>query len=185
MKKTTYAAIACVLLLLAGGLYYFLREEAPAPPPVKETTNEPSANIQFSGSSIIEQDNGKKLWELSAETVQVEPKSQKVHLINFKGTLYRENGTKIDVVARQADFDPKTRNITMEGDIKATSSDGAVFTAPLARWEAKDKMFYGNGGITLTRGDTVLTGDQIESDAVLEKTKVRGNARIVKGGTTQ
>lgn len=185
MKKTTYAAIACVLLLMAGGLYYFLREEAPAPPPVKETNSAPAADIQFSGSSIVEQDNGKKLWELSAETMQVEPKTQIVHLLNFKGTLYRENGAKIDVVARKADFDPKTRNITMEGDIKATSSDGTVFTAPLARWEAKDKMFYGNGGITLTREDTVLTGDQIETDADMEKTKVRGNARVVKGGTTR
>ncbi|HMM20933.1 MAG TPA: LPS export ABC transporter periplasmic protein LptC [Selenomonadales bacterium] len=184
MKKTRWAAIACVLLLLAGGLYYFLREEALAPPPGKEPQSAP-ANIQFSGSSIIEQDNGKKLWELSAETLLVDPKGEKVQLINFKGTLYRENGTRIEVIARQANFDTKTKNITMEGDIKATSSDGAVFTAPLARWEAKDRMFYGTGGITLTREDTVLTGEQIETDADMEKTKVQGNARVVKGGTAR
>ncbi len=182
LSKNTYRAIACTLLIIAGGLYYFNREETPPPPPAQEEQDNTAANVTFAGSSIVEQLNGKKQWELSAETVQVNPNTKKALLFNFKGTLYRLDGSKIDLVGRQAEYDTKTKDINMSGDIKATSSDGAVFTADKGRWAGGERRFYGSGGITLTREDTVVTGDRIESDENLEKVKVSGNARVLKGG---
>jgi Uncharacterized protein conserved in bacteria len=176
--------MACALLLIAGGLYYFNREEVPPPPRQVEAKAEPSL-VTFAGSSIFEQQDGKKNWEITAETVQVSPDTNKAQLINFKATIYRPDGSKIDIVGRQAELDTKTRDIDMSGDIRATSSsDGAVFTAPRGRWNGSERRFYGSDGITLTRGDTVITGDKIESDERFEKVKVTGNARVLKGGTS-
>lgn len=185
-SRSTYWVIACTLLFIAGGLYYFNKYEPPPPPRVQETkAADPNSFVTFSGSSIIQQQDGKKHWELTAETVQVQPGSDKVQLVNFKGTMYRADGGKVDLIGRQAQMDTKTRDIVMEGDVKATASDGAVFTAAQARWASKERRFYGSGGITLTREDTVVTGNQIEGDEQLEKVKVMGNARVLKGGTPQ
>lgn len=186
LSRTTYRMIACTLLLIAGGLYYFNREEPPPPPPAQEAKADTGANITFSGSTIVEQENGKKLWEMTAETMQVNNATNKVQLGNFKGTMYRKDGSKLDIVARQAEIDTKTKDIAMEGDIKATSSsDGAVFMAAKANWAGKDRKLFGSGGITLTRGDTVATGDAIEGEELLERVKIKGNARIIKGGNPQ
>ncbi|MDR3561827.1 MAG: LPS export ABC transporter periplasmic protein LptC [Negativicutes bacterium] len=184
MTKNKILAVACTLLILAGGLYYFAKEE-PLPPPPPPEVKQSSAEITFAGSSIVEQQNGKKLWELTSETSQVDPNTNQVKMNNFKGILYRENGGRIDLVAQQAVLDTKTRDIFLDGNIKAVSSDGAVFTAPKARWTAKEQHFYGSGGIVLTRDDTVITGDAIDSDANMEKVTVQGNAHAVKGGTPQ
>lgn len=177
--------IACTLLFIAFGLYYFNKHETPPPPRVEEAKADPAANITFSGSSIVQNENGKRQWEITAESVLVQPGSDKVNLVNFKGTLYRADGSKIDLVGRQAEMDTKTRDIEMSGDILATASDGATFTAAQARWASKERRFYGSGGIKLTREDTVVTGNQIEGDEQLEKVKVLGNARVVKGGSSQ
>lgn len=186
MNKNTYMAIACTLLILAGGLYYFNKDE-PLPPPqaAQEATSEFTANVTFNGSTVVEQKDGKKLWELTAETVQIDSKTPKIKLINFKGIVYREQGGQLDMVAREALYDPKTKDVTMEGDVKATSSDGGVFTAAQARWAGNDRRIYGSGGITVIRDDAVITGDQVESDANFEKVKVQGNARVIKGGAAR
>lgn len=186
MNKNTYMAIACTVLILAGGLYYFNKDE-PLPPPqtAQEATSEFAASVTFNGSTVIEQKDGKKLWELTAETVQVDSKTKKIKLINFKGTVYREQGGQLDLVAREALYDTNTKDITMEGDVKATSGDGAAFTAAQARWAGNDRRIYGSGGVTVTKEDTVITGDQVESDANFEKVKVQGNARVIKGGAAR
>ena len=185
LSKTTYRVIACTLLFIAFGLYYFNKTETPPPPQVQEAKAEPSANVTFSGSSIVQNQDGKKQWEITAESVLVQPGSDKVDLINFKGTLYRADGSKIDMVGGKAQMDTKTRNIEISGDVKATASDGATFTAAQARWDSKERRFYGSGGVRLTREDAVVTGDRIEGDEQLERVKVLGNARALKGGSPQ
>ncbi|WP_425058583.1 hypothetical protein SCACP_32400 [Sporomusa carbonis] len=186
MNKKTYLSIGCVVFLLAGGLYYYLfRDEPPGnmSPSPEPTAAQSPANITFAGSSVIEEQDGKRLWELSADTIEADPNSKVVYLTNLKGVFYQKKGGKIDLIARQGVLDTKTGNISLQGDVKATASDGAEFTAPEARWAGETKTFTGAGGITMTRGDTVITGDKIETDANMEKVKVQGKAKVITGGT--
>ena len=185
MNKTAYLSLACVLLLLTGGLYYFFREEPVLPdntPTIEQTKPQSTANLTFAGSSIIEEKNGKKAWELNAETIEADAGGKLVYLKKLKGTFYQEKGGKVELVAQEGVLDTKTHNITLQGDVKATSSDGAVFTAPQGLYVEQTKTFYGTGGITLTRGDTIITGDKIDADTAMEKVKVQGNAKVVTGG---
>jgi len=183
VKKSSILAIAVTLLLLSGGLYYFLREEPPMTPnPPRKITSDPEAEVSFSGTSIAEEQNGTKLWELGADRITVNQTTKIARFYGLKGSFYQENGSKVDVTAREATLDPATKNISLNGDVRAVSTEGAVFTAAQARWEGTQKRFFGTGGITFTREDVVITGAAIESDAGLEKVKVQGQARALKGG---
>ena len=185
MNKMAYVSLACVLLLVTGGLYYFFREEPVLPdtiPAVEQTTPQAASNLTFAGSAIIEEKNGQKVWELNAESIEVDASGKLVSLKKLKGIFYQEKGGKVDIIAQEGILDTKTHNITLQGDIKATSSEGAVFTAPQGRYEEQTKTFFGTGGITLIRGDTIITGDKIDADTNLEKVKVQGNAKVVTGG---
>jgi len=39
--------------------------------------------------------------------------------------------------------------------------------------------------VLLTKDDTIMTGDNIESDADMAKIKVYGHAKIIKGGASR
>lgn len=185
MNKTAYLSLACAILLLLGGLYYFFREEPALPVAPKETQQaaaQPASNLTFATSSIVEEKNGKKVWELSADSIEADAAGQLIYLKNIKGNFYQEKDGKVELVAQEGVLDTKTHDITVQGAVTATSSDGAVFTAPQVRYAEQSKIFYGTGGITLTRGDTVITGNEIEADTALEKVKVQGNAKVLTGG---
>lgn len=178
MKNKKLMIIACVIILLVGCVYYFTRDNS------DQQTDQDAGNVKpvFIGNEIIEEDNGRRLWQLKAERTEIDPQTKAVKMFNIKGVFYKKDGSSLEVVAPEANYDVNTKNILMVGNVKAVSSDGATLTAREARWEAAKRFFYGTGGITMTKDDTIITGDKIESDANMEKVKVEGNARVVKGG---
>lgn len=186
MKKTTYLAIACFVLFLAAGVWYFVKDE-PLPPkvPPAETTNSLPANVTFSGSSIVEERDGKRLWELSAENIEVDAVSKQVTLHNLKGIFYQPSGGKLEMAALRGTLDATTKDIIMEGQIVATASDGARLEAAQLRYISEQSRIFGSGGVAVTQQGTVLSGDILESDTTLTKFKITGNAKVLRGGKAQ
>jgi len=186
LKKTTYLAIACFVLFLAAGVWYFVKDE-PLPPkvPPAETTNSLPANVTFSGSSIVEERDGKRLWELSAENIEVDAVSKQVTLHNLKGIFYQPSGGKLEMAALRGTLDATTKDIIMEGQIVATASDGARLEAAQLRYISEQSRIFGFGGVAVTQQGTVLSGDNLESDTTLTKFKITGNAKVLRGGKAQ
>jgi len=183
MKKTTYLVIACSALFLAGGLHYFLKEEPVVPPtPAAVEEVEQVSTLSYAGNSITQQKDGKPLWKLDAESIEIDVKTNNVTMKNITGTFFQENGSKIDITAPGAVMDSKTKDIVMTGKVHAVASDGSTFTALQTRWAGQEERFYGSGDVVLTKDDTVMTGDKIESDVSMSKIKVYGNAKMVTGG---
>jgi LPS export ABC transporter protein LptC len=178
-------AIACVAMLIAGGLYYFTKDEPLPPPSNKTSAVDPAGFLSFQGSTYVENKDGKPSWEITADTIEVDPDTKLIYLKGIKATFYQDKGGKLETTAPLATMDGTTKDITMSGDVRATSTDGAVFTAQEAKWLAKDRRIFGSGGITLIRDDTVITGDTIETDNNMETYKIRGHARVVKKGANQ
>ena len=183
MNKTAYIIAGFITLVLAGGLYYFFRDEPPKPvTPAAQTEKQTAPNLTFAGTSIVEEKNGKRVWELGAETIEADARGKLVYLRNLKGTFYQDKGGKLELLAKQAVLDTKTGEISLQGEIKATASDGSTFTAPEVKYNNDTKTLIGSGGVTLTRGDTVITGDKLNADTNMEKVKVQGHAKVVTGG---
>lgn len=183
MKKTTYLIIACVVLFLAGCLYYFLKDESSIPQKEVEVKTSQSTNLSYVGNSITEEKDGKRLWELSAETIEIDTDTKNMKFKNMKGIFYQDTGGKIDIIAPEAVVDSKTKEILMVGKIQAIASDGTTFSAQEMRWSSLEQRMYGSGNVLLTKDDTVMTGDHLEGDKNLSKIKVFGHANVVKRGT--
>lgn len=182
MNKRTILVYAGIGLVLLGCLYYFFREE-PMTPAAPNPVSQSKQEVSFEKSALSEEKDGKRLWTINAESINVDSTSKKVYLTNVKGVFYRENGGTVDLTARTGVADTASKEIFLEGDVTAISStDGATFTAPQARWSGEVRWFFAEGGVKLTRDDTVVTGDKLESDAAMEQVRVRGNAKVVRGG---
>ena len=168
----------CIAAVIAGGLYYFLREE-----PLTDTRQEAvTTRMAFSGSKLTEDQDGKRIWELTARVMEVDPKTRWVYLTDLDGVLFRADGTRIVVTAKDAVVDPQTRNLEMSGSINMKASDGPTFTAEKGRYVAKDRKIFATGSIRATKDDYVLTANELETDDKFDKIVVKGKARIVKGG---
>ncbi len=185
MKKTTYLVIACVIVLLAGCLYYFLKDEPLKPKEPVQVESSETATLSYQGNSIKEEKDGKPVWELSAETIDIDTNSKNMKFKNLRGAFYQDNGGKIHITAPEASLDSKTKEIMMVGNVQATASDGTLFVAQQIRWSNLEQHFYGSGHVSITKDDTVMTGDQIESDKNMSKIKVVGHAKVTKGGIKQ
>lgn len=182
MKKNTYIISACFLILLAGCLYYFLKDEPFQQETASAPKEEQAATLSYVGNRITEEKDGKPLWELNAETIEIDVNTKNILLKNIKGTFYQDNGGKIDITAPQAVMDNKTKDIAMSGKVYAVASDGGTFTAQETHWTGQTQLFYGSGDVICTKDDTVMSGDVIESDKNMVKIKISGHAKIVKGG---
>ena len=183
MKAARNAIIysLAIILIICGGLYYFLREES-----LEEVHQESVVSrMAFSGTSMVEEQDGQKLWELSARVMEVDAKTHWVYMSDMVGVLHRKDGTKIDFTAKNAVADPKTRNIEMTGRIDMKASDGATFSADKGQYVAKDRKIFASGSIRATKDDAVLTANEMETDDRFEYIVVKGNARIVKGGPAE
>jgi LPS export ABC transporter protein LptC len=169
-----------IAAMMAGGLYYFLREE-----PIDETKQESVVTrMAFTGSHLTEMQDGKPIWDLTARVMEVDAKTKQVYLTELKGTIYRTDGTPIEVIAQNAVADPATRNIEMSGGIELKASDG-TFHADQGRYLAKDRRIFASGSIRATKEDYILTANELETDDQFDQIVIRGNARIVKGGSTE
>lgn len=183
VNKSTYILIACVGLFIAGIVYYYAKPEPKeSNEPAEQAVQQAHINVVFDGTLIFEEVNGQRSWELKAESITLDPNTKLTHLNNIKGSVFHEKGEKVEFTAKNAVFEPDNRVITMEGEIKAQASDGGVFTAEKANYYSKDKKFKATGKIKLIKDNTLITGDKLESDANMEKIKITGQAKVIRGG---
>ena len=180
-RKNTLLYGLIIALIICGGLYYFLREETLEDTPKESVVS----RMAFSGTSMVEEQDGQKLWELTARVMEVDAKTRWVYMTDMVGVLHRKDGTKIDFTAKNGIVDPKTRNIEMTGRIDMKASDGATFSADQGKYLAKDRKIFASGSIRATKEDMVLTANEMETDDRFEHIVVKGNARIIKGGPAQ
>ncbi len=182
MKKNTYIISACFLILIAGCLYYFFKEEPFQQEVTSAPTEQQSTTLSYVGNRITEEKDGKPLWEMNAETIEIDVNTKNILLKNIKGTFYQDNGGKINITAPQAMMDNKTKDIRMSGKVYAVASDGGTFTAQETQWAGQTQLFYGSGDVICTKDDMIMYGDVIESDKNMVVLKVSGHAKMVKGG---
>mgnify|MGYP003586628721 CR=1 FL=1 len=184
MKKTSYLAVAAMALFLLFGMWYFLREE---PLPVKQPAGEQNSQaaipgITFSGNSIIEEQDGKKLWDLKADKIEVSADAKTITFFQLTGLYYQSPTETITITSKEAVMDTKTNEFVMKGEVKAVAADGKTFRADIIHYLKKENKFQGRGNVMLTKDDTIVTGNQIDSDSKFEKVIIKGNAQVIKGG---
>lgn len=183
MNKSVITLFLCTFLAVGGVLYWAFSNQ---PQISVENVDDPANNsLSYAGNTLTEEKDGKKIWELTAETITVDPVTKNITLKNINGVFYQDDGNNIHLTAPTALYDNKTHDITITEKVIATRSDGSNFTASQVLWQNSIQKFTGEGSVKVVKEDTVITGDKLETDAGMNKVKVEGNAHIIKGGAQQ
>lgn len=178
-NKNKIAIYGFIIVVIAVCVWAVATKPVPQKKAADDVKNEQT--MDYTGNTIVEERNGKKVWELSADNIKMDPQTQKAEMENIHGKYYEENGQTLVLTAPHGIYDDKSKNIIMDNGVHAQSDDGMVFDAQKVSWDNAAQIFVGEGSIKITKGDMQAQGDRIESSNAFLQFKLSGNAHIVKG----
>lgn len=178
-------------LLVAAGIALFAAlvvwavSTVPQRPDTPETPQADSKIMSYDGNEISEERNGRKIWDLTAEHIEVNIDTKDAALEKLSGHFYMEDGRVVEVKADKGTYTAAAKDIAITGNVTVKNSDGAELTSDELRWEAAKEILAAVGNAKAVKDDLLATGDRIESTDGFNKIKIIGKAHLVKGGETK
>ena len=152
----------------------------PDAPPVVEKLDTPRT-MSYEGNVLSEERDGVKIWDLSADSMQVNTANQNVEMVNPVAHFYPKDGNVVELRAKHGVYDQMTKNVHVDSEVIVTTKDGAKLTADVLDWVAGEETLIAEGKVKVTKEDLLAEGDRIEARKGFQHFKIQGNAHIVKG----
>ena len=115
MTKTHKILIGIVVAALAALCYWTVHT---VPQPADDASPLEKRVMTYNGNTITEEKDGRKLWELTAESMEVDIDTQDASITNMDAKFYTEDGRTLHVTAPKANYKAKDKFLTVEGGIK-------------------------------------------------------------------
>lgn len=175
-KMMIYGAIAALVLVVVWAVV-----TVPKPPTKEEAAKAAKKFMEYGEQTLNEEKDGKKIWDLTTKRAVTEMSTNNTEFFEIVGHFYTKDGKIITVTAPHGRYIDKTKNIYLDGKVKAVSSDGAVLTGEKLSWEAKKEILTAEGKAKLTKEELSAEGDKLEAYNNFEEFRATGHAHIIKG----
>jgi len=136
---------------------------------------------ELKNTSLHEEDNGKKIWELTLASLIYDKERDVNVLKGVKGKFYQPDGSNITIESEAGEIDMKSKTITLTGRPKGVFSTGGELIADKLSWLSKDEKIVAEGNVKITKDDIVGTAQKATMETVLEHLKLEGEALVQKG----
>ncbi len=179
LRENKNILLGTLLLALIAGIFYWAFATRPNIKPAAKVKADKT--MSYDDNTIVEEKAGKKLWELKAKSIVIDPKTQMATLKDMHGKYYEIDGGVLSITAPLGIYNQKNKNIEMQGGVSITGPDGMEFKAQKVHWDSQKGLFTGDGQVQIARGDMHASAEHIESGNGFTDFKLQGNANIVKG----
>ena len=171
-------ALAAVIAALAVGLVVWAVATVPDAPKIVPQPDKKT--MSYDGNTISEEKNGRKIWELTSEHIEVDVDTQDVTMQGITGHFYAEDGKVAELKAESGVYGGKSKDIKLTGGIVVTYSDGAILVSKELEWKSQEEILTALGDVKSVREDLLITADKIESSDSFNKVKAVGHAHLEK-----
>ena len=171
-------ALAAVIAVLAAGLVVWAVATVPDAPKIVPQPDKKT--MSYDGNTISEEKNGRKIWELTSEHIEVDVDTQDVTMQGITGHFYAEDGKVAELKAESGVYGGKSKDIKLTGGIVVTYSDGAILVSKEMEWKSQEEILTALGDVKSVREDLLITADKIESSDSFNKIKAVGHAHLEK-----
>ncbi len=103
---------------------------------------------------FVEEKHGRKTWELEAKSMQHYQDQNLMILEDVRLTFFAEDGRTFTLTGKQGKVHQETKDMELEGDVVATSSDGYRFKTHSVSYDNQQKKIQ-------TPDPVELDGDQL------------------------
>ena len=153
------AGFLLIITLIGGGfIFHFTRPKGPAEVALQES-RPPEAEFQLHTIHYTETDQGRKVWELVADSAQVFREGPSTVLENARVIFYGAEGQVYTLSANQGTLENATKNIMIRGDVLATTSDGDTIRTDSLHYRASEKVIETKDRVRMTRAGLQVTGE--------------------------
>lgn len=171
-------ALAAVIAVLAAGLVVWAVATVPDAPKIVPQPDKKT--MSYDGNTISEEKNGRKIWELTSEHIEVDVDTQDVTMQGITGHFYAEDGKVAELKAESGVYGGKSKDIKLTGGIVVTYSDGVILVSKEMEWKSQEEILTALGDVKSVREDLLITADKIESSDSFNKVKAVGHAHLEK-----
>ncbi|MGN0938312.1 MAG: LPS export ABC transporter periplasmic protein LptC [Selenomonas sp.] len=155
--------------------------EPPAPQPVEQE----SSTMSYDDNTLKEEKDGREIWELSSEHMDIDTDTGNVELTKVSGKFYDDEGREVALTADHGSYTGETKDIAVDGNVQVQTSDGAALTCDKLLWTEDEAKLTADGNAYIKHEDMEARADKIESTNAFHHFKATGHAHIVKGAGTK
>lgn len=178
---------ASVVILSATSIllfFLFFNLKSPQRPPgddlyLESFKKERDLQSRLTGIYMIEEDQGKKLWELWADNAQVYGDGDNILLEKIKALLYLENGRKVRIRGEKGKINGKTKNMELAGQVIIVNSEGTSILADYLKWFAQEREIRSSYPVTIRGGGMEIKGKSMVTYVDRETLVLRKDVKAV------
>ena len=104
------------------------------------------------------------------------------YLKGIKGKVYRKDGSYLDIVAEKGQAALNKNDFAVEGNVKAVLNTGGELYADKVAYNQAKELITATGHVKLVKEPYTAMGDWAQTTSAFQKLKLKGNAKVTKGG---
>ena len=139
-------------------------------------------NASLKNSVLQREKDGKKLWEFTVAEVINDKAQNMAYLKGIKGKVYRKDGSYLDIVAEKGQAALNKNDFAVEGNVKAGLNTGGELYADKVAYDQAKELITATGHVKLVKEPYTAMGDWAQTTSAFQKLKLKGNAKVTKGG---
>lgn len=169
---------AAVVIAFAVLLYSLMDQPVAQPDDVK-----PDNLVEFEGSELTENKDGKLVWRLTADKIMIDPQTEVMYFTNPKALLVdEEDGTEMTITSPNGVVDRKKRTIEIKPPVSASTNRNDTLQTEGSVYYNMDTHLIKGGKVVMNRHDnTSLRADAFETTTSMDKVTLTGHAQVTKG----
>lgn len=178
MSKYTKAIIAVVVAAFAGLTVWAVNSVPDAP----DDTAPEHHVMTYDGNKITETKDGKVVWEMTADSIEVVAETKLASMNNVKCKYYTEDGKIAYLHGDKAVYNQANDDVDLLDNVKLLSTDGYVLNCNKVTWTAKEQKLTLDGEVKMKNIPQCVqaTGDTMEITENFNVFKVKGKAHMGK-----
>ena len=139
-------------------------------------------NASLKNSVLQREKDGKKLWEFTVAEVINDKAQNMAYLKGIKGKVYRKDGSYLDIVAEKGQAALNKNDFAVEGNVKAVLNTGVEHYPDKVAYNQAKELITATGHVKLVKEPYTAMGDWAQTTSAFQKLKLKGNAKVTKGG---
>lgn len=126
---------------------------------------------------IIETKDGKKFWEVYADSGRFDKGSEKAVLNNISANFYKEEEIVLSVKSPVAVYNSEKKQITLKGGAEGANNKDIYIKADQICWTGSQDKINAKGNVKIIRNDQVMTvSDESFFDTDFTNLKISGDS---------
>ena len=145
--------------------------------PLPKEAGASKADFRIKEVHIQEADEGDVRWKLDADQAEVFEQEGRTVMQKVTITILQPDRTWT-ITSEQGDLQNGSKDVRLQGNVVAVSSDGIRLNTESLQWAAEPKKLWTDDPITIVQGEASIRGQGLDALVGEKRAVVKGRVRV-------